>query len=305
MNIDLENIIENITQAKTEKEMSKALKDCLSLLEGKNPDKRILISALKERLINISWVNRMDAQFSNKEGNLRNVHIHDYMNSPVDYTSNRLIRINKIKDYKIRLRQIIDFFDNELEPARTMGLKKEQVYKAFLFLQARFRIFDIITCKSELEIYMFNNSHKSYNSFCEVLCDVNKPETYHNMNILSFASRAEEHNPYQVLIHEIGHALHTVLTHQASVIPESFIEMNKILEVKLENNTIETADVFADIFSVVVMNNSYLAEYNSLIEFFSSKVLELFEYYFDLLIKHALEDLEKLKEEKVDIIWEG
>lgn len=41
------------------------------------------------------------------------------------------------------------------------------------------------------------------------------------------------------------------------------------------------------------------------VSFFPVEILELFEHYFDLLIKHTLENLEELKKEKVDLKWEG
>lgn len=304
MDKDLWNKIENVIHAKTVKDLSKSLKDCLSELESKNADKRKLINVLNQHLLSIGGAHRIDALFCNRAEKLQNVYIHDYKNAPVIYASHRLIAISKITEYKVRLKEIINFFDNELEKPRTAGLKRDQVYDVLSFLQSRYRIFDIITCKTELEIFLFENSHKEFNSLCEIFYDVNMPQTYYNRYILTFASRSEEHDPYQVLIHEIGHALQVALTHEIRIIPESFIKMNKVLDVHLENNTIETTDVFADIFSVVAMNKSHLAEHNWLISHFPSKILDLFECYFDKLLKHALENRQKLKDKKLDIIWE-
>lgn len=93
------------------------------------------------------------------------------------------------------------------------------------------------------------------------------------------------------------------LTHQVMIVPESFLEMNKDLDVHLENNKVVTTDVFADVFAVVAMNKSYLSDHNDLIRFFPVKVLDLFERYFTELIDYAFGNREELKIKKHDIIW--
>lgn len=300
---DLWNIIENVRRAESANDLCKSLKDCLCVLESKNANKRKFINYLNEYLLNIGGVHRLDALLGDNAETVRNVYVHDYKKAPVIYASHLLISISNIRDYKVRLRKLIDMFENEFNEPKTVGLSKKQVNKILNFLQFKYGIFDIITCKTELEIFLFNNSHKQFNSFCEVFSDASQPETYSKQYILTFASRSEKHDPYQVLIHEIGHALQVALSHQVMMIPESFIEMNKELDVHLKNNTVVTSDVFADIFSVVVMNKSYLAEHNDLIRIFPSKVLDLFERYFTELIKYAFDNREELKTKKLDIIW--
>lgn len=303
MDKDLWNTIENVRQSKSVKDLSKALKECLRVLESKNVNKGQFINSLNDYLANIGGIHRLDALFNDKTEVLRNVYIHDYKDAPVIYASHRLISTNKIRDYKGELLKLIEMFDTEFLEPKTVGLSKDQVYEVLNYLQTKYRIFDIITSKTDLEIFLFNNSHNRFNSFCEVLYDVTEPETYHNRYISIFASRSEEHDPYQVLIHEIGHALQVTLTHQAMIIPDSFIEMNKELDVNLENNTVTSIDVFADVFSVVAMNKSYLSEHNDLIKLFPSRVLDLFERYFTELIEFAFENREELKTKKLDIIW--
>lgn len=303
MDEDLWNIIENVRHAESAKDLCKSLKDCLCVLDSKNANKRIFINSLNEYLANIGGVHRINASFGNDTETVRKVYVHDYKKAPVIYASHRLISSNKIRDCKVRLLKLIEMFDDEFLEPKTVGLSKKQVNKVINFLQSKYGIFDIITCKTELEIFLFNNSHKQFNSFCEVFSDASQPETYCKQYILTFASRSEEHNPYQVLIHEIGHALQVALSHQVMMIPESFIEMNKELDVHLENNTVVATDVFADVFSVVVMNKSYLAEHNDLIRFFPSEVLDLFERYFTKLFEYAFNNKEELKIKKFDIIW--
>ncbi|WP_088226121.1 hypothetical protein [Desulfosporosinus sp. FKB] len=303
MDESLRNIIEQVVRAEIAKDLSELLKECLCVLESKNANKREFISVLNERLTNIGGVHRLDTLLSSNTHILQNVYVHDYKVAPVIYVSHRLISSNKIRDYKVTLHKLIDMFDNEFNEPKTVGLKKDQVNNVLHFLQSEYRIFDIITCKTDLEIFLFNNSHKQFNSFCEVFYDEKEPETYHKRFIFTFASRSEEHDPYQVLIHEIGHALQVALTHQGMMTPDSFIEMNKELDVYLENNTVVSAEVFADIFSVVVMNNSYFAVHNDLIRIFPPEVLDLFKCYFKMLFEYALENKEVLKTKKLDIIW--
>lgn len=127
------------------------------------------------------------------------------------------------------LHKMIEMFDTESLDPKTVGLSKEQVDEVIDYLQSKYRLFDIITYKTELEIFLFNNSHIQFNSICEVFSDAREPETYCKRYILTFASRSEEYDPYQVLLHEIGHALQVALTHQVMIVPESFIKMNKEL----------------------------------------------------------------------------
>lgn len=297
------NIIENVRRSESAKDLCKSLKDCLFVLESKNANKRIFIKFLNEYLMRIGGMHRLDAFIGNDVGTVPNVYVHDYNEAPVIYASHRLISTNRIRDYKIILRKLIEMFDTEFLEPRTVALSKEQVFKVLSYLQSRYRIIDIITCKTDLEIFLFNNSHNRFNSFCEIFYDKREPQTYLKRYIFTFASRSEEHDPYQVLIHEIGHALQVALTHQAMIIPDSFIEMNKELDVHLENNTVKSSDVFADVFSVVAMNNSYLADHNDLIRFFPSKVLDLFECYFTKLIEFAFNNKLVLKNKKLDISW--
>ena len=304
MDEDLWIIINNVIHSKTIEDLNKALKECLLVLESKNVNKRKFITLLNQQL-HYKGVNfRIDALFGNNVDNIKNVHIHDYKDAPVIYALHRLIGVNKIIEYKDRLRKLSNLFDDEFEVSRTIGLKKQQVYDVLNYLQSKYSVFDVITCKTELEIFLFNNSHRDFNSMYEVFYEDNKRESYCNMYILTFTSRSEEHDPYQVLIHEIGHALQVALTHDTMSIPESFIEMNKVLDVHLENNTIIASDVFADVFSLVTMNKSYLAEHNLMISHFPKKALDFFEYYFDKLIKHALENKDVMKHKKVDIVWD-
>lgn len=303
MDEDLWNIIENVRRAESVNDLCKSLKDCLCVLESKNANKRKFINYLNEYLVNIGGVHRIDALFGDNTETVPNVYVHDYKEAPVIYASHLLNSISKIRDYKVRLCKLIDMFENEFFEPKTVGLSKKQINKVLNFLQSKYGIFDIITCKTELEIFLFNNSHKQFNSICEVFSDASQPETYCKQYILTFASRAEEHDPYQVLIHEIGHALQVALTHQVMIIPDSFIEMNKELDVHLENNKVDSTDVFADVFAVVAMNKSYLEDHNDLISFFPSKVLDLFEHYFTELLKYAFDNRDVLKTKKLDIIW--
>jgi len=300
---DLWNIIENVRRSESAKDLCKSLKNCLSVLESKNANKRIFIKFLNEYLQSIGNVHRLDAFLGNNNGTVPNVYVHDYKEAPVIYASYRLTSSNKIKDYKVSLRKMIEMFETEFLEPKTVGLSKDQVVKVLNYLQSRFRILDVITCKTDLEIFLFNNSHNRFDSLCEVYYDESEPETYLKRYIFTFASRSKEHDPYQVLIHEIGHALQIALTHQGMIIPDSFIEMNKELDVHLENNKVDSTDVFADVFAVVAMNKTYLADHNDLIKFFPSKVLDLFERYFSQLLEYAFEKREELKTKKLDISW--
>ena len=300
---DLWNIIENVRRAESANDLCKSLKDCLGVLESKNTNKRKFVKYLNEYLANIGGRHRLDALFGDNTETVSNVYVHDYKKAPVIYASHRLISTNKISDCKVRLHKMIEMFELEFLEPKTAGLSREQVYEVIDYLQSRYRLFDIITCKTELEIFLFNNSHIQFNSICEVFSDPREPETYCKRYILTFASRSEEHDPYQVLLHEIGHALQVALTHQVMIVPESFIKMNKVLNVHLENNKVASTDVFADIFAVVAMNKSYLSDHNDMIRFFPSKVLDLFERYFTELIDCAFGNREELKTKKLDIIW--
>lgn len=115
---------------------------------------------------------------------LDNVYVHDFKDASVIYASHMLIKINKINDYKLRLQNLINFFDNELTEPITTGLTKAEVLSTFKLMQTKYKVFDIITCKNDLEVFLFNNSHKNYNSLCEVFYEPNKPGTYFNRFIL-------------------------------------------------------------------------------------------------------------------------
>jgi len=303
MGVQFYRIIDKVVLSKSTKDLSKQLKKCLLLLESNSTDKRKFIKALNESLARAGGAGLLNSLLSNNNDVPRNVYVHGNKEAPIVYAAHKLVLINKIRDYKVKLRELIDFFDNECLEPKTPCLSKEQVSKVLNFLQSKYKIFDIITCKAKLEIFLFNNSHNQFNSFYEVFHDKMEPTTYVKGYIVCFAPLSNKHNPYQVLIHEIGHALQVALSHQVMVVPDSFIEMNKELKVHLSNGTVAATDVFADVFSVVTMNRSFLAEHNDLIPRFPSKVLDLFERYFDKLFQFALDNKEELKNRKMDISW--
>jgi len=148
---DLWNIIENVRRAESANDLCKSLKDCLCVLESKNANKREFINVLNDYLANIGAVHRFDALSGDSTECVRNVYVHDYKNAPVIYASHRLVSSNiKIKESKLRLRKLIDMFENEFDEPKTVGLSKKQVNKVLSFIQSKHGIFDIITCKTEL-----------------------------------------------------------------------------------------------------------------------------------------------------------
>ena len=65
---DLWNIIENVRRAESAKDLCKALKACLGVLESKNTNKRKFIKYLNEYLLTIGGSHRLEALYGDHEG---------------------------------------------------------------------------------------------------------------------------------------------------------------------------------------------------------------------------------------------
>ena len=155
----VEDIIQSVIAASSSEDLSSALKDCLHILNSKSSKKRVLIDNLNDQLLHKGGMHRLESIFV-KTGELpQDVYVHRHDDSPLIYASHSLIAINKINDYKHRLQWLINFFDNELTEPKAKGLAKDEIFSVCKLMQKKYRLFDIITCKKDLEIFLFNNSH--------------------------------------------------------------------------------------------------------------------------------------------------
>ncbi len=109
-----------------------------------------------------------------------------------------------------------------------------------------------------------------------------------------------------VLLHEVGHALHTAITRDLSRVPESFLPVFYVTTGGKDGNAIpkeDLAEVFADTFSVAASFETVLAEHNPFcVKWPRSLQLALFSY-FSLLVDNAFRNLQTVPLGECDIVW--
>jgi len=140
---------------------------------------------------------------------------------------------------------------------------------------------------------------------CEILYPIDDVSLYSHRFIHIFASKAEEFNPLGVIFHEFGHILELELCQSTKLIPNSFIEMNKVIKKVVENDGWEAPEIFADIFSVAAMDKTAYENDNYFISRIPQGYKKLFNFYFNSLLDYAKSNVNKLKYGKqIDMNWD-
>lgn len=279
-----------------------ALKECYDFLNSRTDEKRLFIKRFTNEMEQLYLRKMNRASYSFKEGLdlFPSIFIYESSDSLHIYVAKWLKNIYKINVFKIRLSYLISTFENEFTDAKSDIFTRDVVIDILSLLQNKYKLLDILTAKSPFELFIFNNSHIKYNSMCEAYINQND-NVVDSSIIMLFALRRVTEDKYQVLFHEIGHALQLVLTHKLLEVPDSFIKMNEPLKVYLKNGVYETTDVFADTFSAAAMYNTNYANNNVFVEKFPKKLTDKFDEYFKKLISYAYDNLDILKTQTLDI----
>lgn len=283
------------------KEKGASLKDGLDFLWNAPLSlRKLFVNTLTKELARVlgGWE---ISQMLHGPNDIPDIIIYDENDSALIYTAKMLVCVTNVFEAIERMKSLIDFFDVQLTAPKFKGLDKKEIIDLLHLVQEKFHFIEILTCKQQLEIFIFNNSHSKFNSISEIMVSSKDISTYSRRNLLSFCPRAKDANPYQVFFHELGHMLQVTLTHNQANIPSSFIDINMPLNVRIKKDSPEAPEVFADIFSLAAMVNTKVGKENTFVTTFPQGVTSYLEFYFKILIEKAYRNMDLVKDKPFDI----
>lgn len=102
------------------------------------------------------------------------------------------------------------------------------------------------------------------------------------LNSIASYRPKENSSPEYIFLHEVGHLISYNITGEPDKVPDSFIEFNKKMNPKWQNDLIE---IFVDLFSLAVMMETEFAPLNPFIPILSTKSQKLIKNYFVELVR--------------------
>lgn len=115
---------------------------------------------------------------------------------------------------------------------------------------------------SVLFLLLPQDAHKTYDAICrpyaapdgEVNCDIIMPHIQQDVKT----------HPGSMLLHELGHLLNIKLTGSLQIIPELFIQLDRLLRNEgIESTTEELSELFAHLFAMTMLQLPDLKQYDS------------------------------------------
>ena len=124
-----------------------------------------------------------------------------------------------------------------------------EIKKVLTAVQKSYGLLDIIAPNEPIKILCFTNSHNEYNSQCGFPSEPTRPPTI-------FLYHPKENGTYDrvfIFAHELGHALHWVLTRNADVLPDGFDKFNESVFARFDTLK-EKQEAFADAVAFAILN---------------------------------------------------
>ena len=124
-----------------------------------------------------------------------------------------------------------------------------EIKKVLTAAQKAYGLLDIIAPNEPIKILCFANSHKEYNSQCGFPSEPTRTPTI-------FLYHLKESGTYDrvfIFAHELGHALHWMLTQSLIMLPDGFDKFNESIFAKFDTLE-EKQEAFADAVALAILN---------------------------------------------------
>lgn len=190
----------------------------------------------------------------------------------------QLIAINS-QNFDMIIDELLEFLDPIIETHKTKIITKKDIDLIFKTIKQKMPNFENILTNIDLDILIFNNSHKYLNSetipsqnlkHFKVLCFYMQDNDEYKQNRL---------NPIYVFLHELGHIICWIITNKNKEVPKSFFKVTKKYMCGLEPNNPDALEVFADCFAMAIMYNTQLNCYNPFALFEEELFIDLEKYF--------------------------
>lgn len=150
--------------------------------------------------------------------------------------------------------EMADEIKQEYVKVKEPGITEQQVHAVMEHVEKRYGFCSNVLRDKPIDILLLPNKHIGRNSQYGSLINLSKPKS----DVIVMLSMVDEGNhPEAVLLHELGHALHTRLTGKHQRTPKSFECVQKKMYVALEGcPAAEWCEYFADSFAIAALRDS-------------------------------------------------
>lgn len=178
---------------------------------------------------------------------------------------------------RAELKRIADEIRKDFVPAENVQINEETIRASLDYLEQRYGFCTKLFAGHRLSILLPECGHKNYNSLCRTaeLTDGSMHCSLYLFHVKKDCAASSEY----VLIHELGHVLHTMLTGSCKTVPESFFAMAEQMFRGLSTTYRDRVpEFFADCFAMGVMQDSEWEEFDPYTQIYAEDK-RLFERY--------------------------
>lgn len=282
--------IDKAVNAESPDKFCEALEQCRNALSSVFVNKTAFMERLKEALeVKTGYLKYCENETGVFKRLMPDVYIYEDMGPYLAYSSFKISLCSNIMELKEQIDEIVDFFENKISEPKTDRLTLDEITDILDLVQRKYGLISTVTYDRELEIYLFNKSHICYDSFLLTYKNIHTGALLNKWMLFSFAPCMNFFvcNKYFVFLHELGHILYNAYKNTAEKTPMLFDEMTMVLGLPFLDDENRRSELFADLFSVSAMNNTRYLEYNPYKNVLSSKVRELLELYFSMLVSRV------------------
>lgn len=285
--------IQGVTGASTIDGLCSALKRCLSVLDSRHCAGSGFAEALKNALREKSLDCRRKSNAYIAAGRFgTNVHIYCEVSACLIFAGFKISLCKDDKELREQIEYIIDFFGCSMTKPKTGALTPGEAWELLGIVQDKYGLISAVTGQRELEIYLIERSHVSYDSFLLTYKNSHTGIWLNKWLLFSLSPCLDilDCNKYHVFMHELGHVLYNAVTGGGNGMPAFFGEIAFLLGFPLNDDIICPDELFADLFSASALKGTKYSPFNPFGSVMDPGIYELLELYFRMLAHNAERD---------------
>ena len=255
------------------KEIIENVKIFLQFIEENKSERIYFCRTLARIVLEYTQIHHLNHMISTKS---KNVIILSQEESPLYLLRTYIGGQKQIGKIVSRLKEFLLRCEDFIEPTG-IDITIRQIEMVIDIAQKKFSLIDILAPVNPLVIMRLNNANKQCNSMCGIIGEGSDTRAI----LMIFNPRTEENDPVYVFTHELGHAFHLALTHEAQIMPVKFDEFIELLGIRMVIPISDMIELFADVFAIALLNCPELKAHNPFIEF--EYMIPYFDKYIQVL----------------------
>ncbi|SHH56941.1 hypothetical protein SAMN02745823_00322 [Sporobacter termitidis DSM 10068] len=186
---------------------------------------------------------------------------------------------------KKRLVVISNYLEQKYIPAQGKIICPEMVRELLDFIELKYGFLSKLA-RNPIDIFIVNNTTKSYNSFYNFSFDLYGD--VHDLIFLSSMRDTQQVTPEFVFLHELGHLIHTRLIKKGFTVPVSFDFLTSQVRMFKDIENDETlAELFCESFALAAFNRTPYEKY-VMLDGVKQSDRDIISFYF-FVFMHTLE----------------